>query len=60
VKKWRIEMGQSKRNPTAILAKAGKLPPKDKKVGAKEQWRRVYREAEKIVLGKIKENKQNE
>lgn len=42
-------MGQHKRNPTAILAKAGKLPEKVKKKSKKE----VDKEIEKLLAQEL-------
>ena len=45
-------MGQHKHNPTAILAKEGKLPPKEPKMGKPER-RRFLREMMRQELIKM-------
>ena len=42
-------MGQHKKNPTAILAKEGKIPPKQKRISERE----LHFMAMKKVYGKL-------
>lgn len=43
-------MGQHKTNPTALAAKRGELPPKQKPTMSKrERERRLYAECEKFI-----------
>jgi hypothetical protein len=45
-------MGQSKHNPTAQLAKEGKLPPKKKPMSKKETERFLYSKAYEYLLAR--------
>lgn len=42
-------MGQHKTNPTAVAAKNGELPPKEKKPGKRELERLVYRKIQEVM-----------
>ena len=44
-------MGQHKRNPTAIAAKNGELPPKtnEKRMSKRERERQVYKMCERVI-----------
>lgn len=42
-------MGQHKYNPTAIAAKEGKLPPKEKKLNKRERDILLYNAVENVV-----------
>lgn len=42
-------MGQHKHNPTAQLAKEGKLPPKERQMGKRELDRMITREIERVT-----------
>ena len=44
-----MPMGQHKHNPTAISAKNGELPPKQKKMGKRERDRLLYAKCQEIV-----------
>ena len=46
-------MGQHKHNPTAILAKEGKLPPKEPKMGKPERRRFLQRLMEQELMNRI-------
>ena len=48
-------MGQHKRNPTAIAAERGELPPKPKKMGKREWKRRLYAECAKVLCARFME-----
>lgn len=49
-------MGQHKRNPTAIAAERGELPPKPKKIGKREWERRLYAECTRLLFAHFLEN----
>ena len=42
-------MGQHKYNPTAIKAKNGELPPKEKPIGKREADRIIYAKCKELV-----------
>lgn len=42
-------MGHHKYNPTAIAAKNGELPPKEKPIGKREAERLVYEKCKEIL-----------
>ena len=46
-------MGQHKTNPTAIAAKEGKLPPKEKKLSKREIDRMLYKRCQDLVYGRF-------
>lgn len=47
-------MGQHKYNPTAQLAKEGKLPPKKSRIGKPEKRRLLQAIARKVLFDKTK------
>ena len=46
-------MGQHKTNPTAIAAKKGELPPKEKPMGKRERERLLYAKCAEILYGNL-------
>lgn len=50
-------MGQHKHNPTAILAKEGKLPPKEPKIGKPERRRILRKMFEEQLLAQLEKSK---
>lgn len=42
-------MGQHKHNPTAIAAKNGELPPKEKSIGKRKTERSLYAKCKEIL-----------
>ena len=48
-------MGQHKTNPTAIAAKNGELPQKQKKLSKRENDRLIYEKCQEIIYKKLSE-----
>lgn len=47
-------MGRAARNnPTAIMAKEGKLPPKPKKMGKRERDRWIYARCQEVLYQRM-------